>query len=112
METEDGHAREGLHPWEGHKQSTNFDRLKSYFQECKSIGVKYLSFWALSTENFTSRDEKELKMLFKMLEKGMKDFRQEFLKEKVRFRHFGRRDRLSPKIIKLIEDLEEDTKDF
>lgn len=106
-------ARErGLHPWMGHKISSSYERLQSYFDECRSIGVKYLSFWALSTENLDKRESKELKMLFKLLTDSIKNYKQNFLKEKVRFRHFGRKDRLPKAIIEQLADLEELTKNF
>jgi len=106
-------ARErGLHPWIGHQQSASYDRLKQYFDECKSIGVQYLSFWALSTENLDNREQQELQMLFKMLEEAVKKYKENLVNEKVRFRHFGRKDRLPVSIIKAIADLEDATKDF
>ncbi|MFQ5493562.1 MAG: polyprenyl diphosphate synthase [Candidatus Dojkabacteria bacterium] len=106
-------ARErGLHPWMGHKQSTEFSRLKAYFDECREMGVEYLTFWALSTENLTSRDPKEVKMLFKMLKESFKKYKIEFVKEEVRFRHFGRKDRLPEDVLKVIADLEDATKHF
>ncbi len=106
-------ARErGLHPWMGHKISASFERLKEYFDECRSIGVEYLSFWALSTENLDNRDTLELKMLFKILEDSLKNYKEKLVAEKVRFRHYGRKDRLPQYLLDKLADLEQSTKQF
>ncbi|MEI7579471.1 MAG: polyprenyl diphosphate synthase [bacterium] len=105
-------ARErGWYPWIGHRKAVDFERLKALFQECKTIGVKYLTFWAFSTENW-SRDEREIKEIFLIIKRGAKQIKEELIKENIQFRHMGRRDRLPKDVMKIIDDLEKVSQDF
>jgi len=105
----DGNRRwarsQGLAESMGHKVGADFDRLFEIFQEAKNIGVKYLSFWAFSTENW-SRDKNEISLIFQQLTKVMAKGRDVLVKEGIRFRVIGRKDRLPPQLIKGLTDLE------
>lgn len=107
-------AREkGYKPWVGHKANMNKERLEPLFNEATELGIKYVSFWAFSTENWT-RDPKEVEMLLGMLRKGLKDLikKKEKLDEyNVRLRHIGRKDRLPSDVISQFNFLEEYTKE-
>ncbi|MCC6639093.1 undecaprenyl diphosphate synthase family protein, partial [Candidatus Falkowbacteria bacterium] len=55
----------GLPKMEGHtKGLENFKVIVDY---CREIGVKYTTFWALSTDNLKKREDLELQHLFKLL---------------------------------------------
>lgn len=105
----DGNRRwarsQGLAESMGHKVGADFDRLFEIFKEAKNIGVKYLSFWAFSTENW-SRDKNEISLIFQQLTKVMAKGRDILVKEGIRFRVIGRKDRLPPQIVKGLTDLE------
>ncbi len=109
----DGNRRwakeKGLHAWEGHIRSK--DNLNSIFQEAKSLGVRYLTIWAFSTENW-SRSSSEVTKLFSLLEESINGFRKLALENKIRFRHLGRRDRFPKRLMHAIGKLEDETKDF
>jgi undecaprenyl diphosphate synthase len=67
--------------------------------------------WAFSTENW-KRDKGEVDALFSLLRESFKDFKREFVKRKIRFRHIGRRDRLPKDIVSDLETLEKETQSF
>lgn len=101
----------GWFAWVGHRKAVEYERVRNLFNECKEIGVKYLTFWAFSTENW-KRDQKEVEEIFNVMRKSVKSFKNEFIKEQIRFRHMGRRDRLPQDIIAIVDDLEQTTKDY
>jgi len=103
-------AREqGWLPWVGHRKAIQFERLNELFTECKDLGVKYLSFWAFSTENW-SRDKREVKEIFNLIRNVYKLWLKKFQEESIRFRHIGRRDRLPEDIVKILDEFSELTK--
>lgn len=104
-------AREkGWKPWVGHRKASEYERIKALFDMCKQSGIKYLTFWALSTENWLERDPMEQKVLFEIFRKLIEQMRVDFQKEGIRFRHMGRKDRLPKDIIEKIDIIEEETK--
>jgi undecaprenyl diphosphate synthase len=98
-------------PWVGHRKAVKFERLNEIFNECKEIGVKYLSFWAFSTENW-SRDEREIDEIFNLIRNSYAQWLGKFKEDGIRFRHIGRKDRLPKDIIKILNDFAEKTKEF
>lgn len=105
-------AREkGWRPWVGHRKAAEYERIVQLFDECKTLGVKYLSFWAFSTENW-KRDEREVDQIFNVLRNLHDKMKNEFDENQIKFRHFGRKDRLPEDIIAILDDLEERTEDY
>ncbi len=111
----DGNRRwaksKGLIASEGHRRAGSYEHMKDLFESARDMGIKYLSFWGFSTENW-KRDKKEIDELFSLISKAVKEWRKEAAKNKIRFRHIGRRDRLPKEIVKELESLEEETKEF
>lgn len=104
-------AREqGLKAWIGHKTSSQPQRIAEYIAECKDLEVKYLSFWALSTENLTERDPKEVKVIFDQLLNNLQEYKDIMTRENIRFRHLGRKDRMPRPVLDALAELEEATK--
>ncbi len=102
-------ARErNMKPWEGHAKAGTFENLNSLIQEAKKLGVKYLSFWGFSTENW-KREKKEVSIIMRLILKGLNEFDERAEKD-VRFVHIGRKDRLLGKLVERIDSLEEKTK--
>lgn len=99
----------GWLPYVGHRKAINSNKLESMFEECKEFGIKYLSFWGFSTENW-DRDPKEIKEIFNIINKMLPKLKDYFHKNKVRFRHLGRKDRLPNELMKTMRDLENETK--
>ena len=104
-------AREkGLKSVEGYK-AVSYEHLESLFLEAKKAGVKYMSLWIFSTENW-KRPKSEIKFLFNHFSRNVKTLLEGSIKNKVRVRHIGRKDRLPEDIVKSLNELEEKTKGF
>lgn len=91
----------------GHREGAKtLDKILNY---CGKIGVKYLTVYAFSTENW-KRPEKEVNTLMKLFSEYMKKERDKMMKNGIRFMVSGRREGVDPKLIEEIEELEEFTK--
>lgn len=103
-------AREkNWHPWVGHMHIVkDRSRLINLFEEAKILGIKYVTFWAFSTENW-GRDEKEIEVLLNMMRGFTGELLKEGRKRGIRFRHLGRKDRLPKDILEKFEKLERET---
>jgi len=64
-------AKRGLGPVEGHKVAAE-KAIEPIVEHALKLGIKYLTFWAFSTENW-KRDKEELKGLFKIFRDGLKE---------------------------------------
>ena len=105
-------ARErGLSASFGHYTSASDERIMELLLEAKRLGIKYLSLWGFSTENW-KRDSREIKAIFDLLLKKIDKFEEMAHKHRVRFRHVGRKDRLPKKLVKKLINLEKNTKDY
>lgn len=78
--------------------------------EVFGLGIKNLTLYAFSTENW-NRPEEEVKGLFDLMKKFIKKHSKNLLKKNIKLRIFGSRDRLDEKLISDIENAEEATKD-
>ena len=101
----DGNGRwakkRGLPRTAGHAAGAEaFRRTADY---CHSIGVKYLTVYAFSTENW-KRSKEEVGGIMRLLGKYLEEALQDMEKNHVRFRFFGDLSRLSPQLRKLCED--------
>src|SRR3989344_1405123 len=96
---------------EGHKASSSEQFIMALVNEGRRLGVKYLTFWGFSTENW-NRDKREVDDVLNLVLKVIKKFRGKFIEDKVRFRHLGRKDRLPKSLVFEIEKLEKDTLEF
>lgn len=101
----------GWKPWVGHRMAAQYERVKPIFDECKTTGVKYLSLWIWSTENW-DRDPEEIEGIFNVFRELVHWAYEEFPKEHIRFRHIGRKDRLPKDIVSDLVALEERSKEF
>lgn len=79
-------------------------------EEAWDLGIKYLTVYAFSTENW-SRPEEEVNALMKLLRSYMKNCMKRALKNHMRVRVIGDKSKLAPDIRETIERLEEVTKD-
>ena len=93
----------------GHRAGVDaLERLLGY---CNGAGVKYLTVYAFSTENW-KRSKDEVSGLMKLLSAFVKSKEKMLVKNKVRFRVIGRRSDLSAKLQREIAGLEERTAHF
>ena len=109
----DGNGRwaknRGLPRTAGHKAGAEtFRTIANY---CRSIGVKYLTVYAFSTENWR-RSEEEVGGIMKLLAAYLKEALRDMYKNNVRFRFFGDLSRLSPDLQKLCKEAERDSACF
>lgn len=99
----------GLPTLEGHRRGAeNFEKLVDTANE---MGIEVLTGWFFSTENW-KRSENEVNYLFQLVRDFTDKYRKKCVEDQIRFRHFGRRDRLPRDLVKSIEDTEAESKDF
>ena len=91
----------------GHRAGA--DALDRTMHWCKEAGIKYLTVYAFSIENW-KRSEDEVSGLMKLLSHFIKSKERELVENGVAFRVIGRRTDLSEKLQKEIAALEEKTK--
>lgn len=91
----------------GHRQGAkNIEKICS---DAYALGVKYLTVYAFSTENWKRSDE-EVKVLMDIFSKYLKDYLGKAIKNNMKVRIIGDRTALCKDIVKDIENLEEKTK--
>ena len=91
----------------GHRAGAEaLDRCMHY---CKAAGIRYLTVYAFSTENW-KRSREEVSGLMKLLSHFIKSKEKELVGNGVRFRVIGRREDLSERLRGEIAALEEKTK--
>lgn len=101
-------AREkGLPTLEGHRRG--FKKVEDVASECVDKGIKFVSFYLFSTENW-SRAEDEVAYLMDLVRKNAARLKKRFLKEDIRCVVMGRKDPAPEDILKRLTDLEEATK--
>ena len=104
----DGNGRwaqaRGLPRLAGHRAGT--ENLRRVIEACIEFGIKYLTIYAFSTENW-GRPSDEVQGLIKIFEDVIDRELQELYDQGVQLRHLGRLDRLKPgfreKVLRAIE---------
>ena len=109
----DGNGRwakkRGLPRTAGHKAGCeSFRRIANY---CRTIGVKYLTVYAFSTENW-KRSQEEVSGIMFLLERYLKEALEDMDKNRVSFHFFGDLSPLSPKLRKLCEDAQRRSSEY
>lgn len=80
----------------GHVKGTRV--AKKIIQECSRLGVKYLTLYAFSTENWL-RPQAEVTFLMNILRRYLKKETQNLIKENIRFTVIGEIDRLPTDVV-------------
>jgi undecaprenyl diphosphate synthase len=109
----DGNGRwakqRGLPRKAGHKAGAEtFRRIAAH---CNAIGVKYLTVYAFSTENW-KRSEEEVSGIMFLLENYLKEALRDMEKNRIRFRVFGDLSRLAPGLQRLCRETMERSASF
>lgn len=109
----DGNGRwarkRGLPRTAGHAVgSENFRKIATY---CNDIGIKFLTVYAFSTENWKRPDE-EVSTIMSLLEKYIIEAIEEVRKKNLCLRFWGSREGLSDRILKLMTDAEKESDDM
>ena len=92
----------------GHKKGS--ENLKNIALVCNEIGIKALSVYAFSTENW-KRPKAEIDYLMDLPKEFEETFKGQFKEQDIRVIFSGRRDRFPAHVQELIERVEEKTKD-
>ncbi len=90
----------------GHKQGQK--QLKSTLINCVKLGVKVLSVYVFSTENWR-RPETEVSFLLKFLKTSIQDELQELIEEGVKLKFLGDLSEFNSKLIDIIQEAESKT---
>jgi len=104
----DGNGRwalsRGLPRLAGHRAGT--ENLRRIIEACIEFGIKYLTIYAFSTENW-GRPEEEVQGLMRIFEDVIENELQQLADQGVQLRHIGRLDRLKPgfrqKVLQAVE---------
>ena len=106
----DGNGRwakeQGLNRTAGHEKGAS--TVREVTIHCSDIGIKYLTLYAFSTENW-SRPKLEVEFLMKLLERYFKSELEIYLKNNVRFKAIGDISKFSKKLQTIIKDTEDKT---
>lgn len=111
----DGNRRaattKGLPPWDGHRAGVEV--IKGIMEAGEDWGIKHLTFWAWSTENW-KRDKAQVSFVMNLAARYLRDDEAvgALLKHESKFTHFGRKDRIPPDVRLAIEELENKTSGF
>jgi undecaprenyl diphosphate synthase len=92
----------------GHAEGgKTFEKIVRY---CRDIGIKYISFYAFSTENW-KRSSEEISALMVLFKQYLAKV-QNYYKEEVRMVFIGDRSAFAPELIELMNKVENDTRDY
>ena len=108
----DGNGRwakeRGLPRAKGHRAGA--ESVREVMEACKELGVKYLTLYAFSSENW-SRPESEIGALMALLDRFLDEKAAELKKQNVRLQAIGQIERLPEKTRERLERIQEQTKD-
>ncbi len=104
----DGNGRwaqkRGLPRMAGHREGAN--NFRTITRYCNEIGIKYLTVYAFSTENW-NRPKEEVDALMKLLYDYLVESLRDFREENIKTRFIGDRSVLHPKLQELMAEAEE-----
>ena len=96
-----------LPEFDGHL--AGYNALKEVVEASFEQGIKYVSLYAFSTENW-QRDSKEVSHLMRLTLRAISQDLKRFIKSGIRVRIIGHREGLSEKLVAAIEKAEESTR--
>ncbi len=104
----DGNGRwaqkRGLPRMAGHREGAN--NFRTITRYCNDIGIKYVTVYAFSTENW-NRPKEEVDALMKLLYDYLVESLRDFREENIKTRFIGDRSMLHPKLQELMAEAEE-----
>jgi undecaprenyl diphosphate synthase len=108
----DGNRRwaknKGISPLDGHK--SGYETFKKVVDYCFKRGIKVVTVYAFSTENW-KRTEEEVGTLMNLMRFAFKHEISKFKDRDIKVNILGTRDRLPKDILKEVESIESDTSD-
>ena len=102
-------ARErGLPTLEGHRKG--MDAIEALIEGADEAGIKYITFYVFSTENW-GRSKEEVSYLMKLIETMIGKYAKKLKAKNGKMVILGSKDRVSPKLISVLENAEKLTAD-
>ncbi|OGZ63617.1 MAG: di-trans,poly-cis-decaprenylcistransferase [Candidatus Staskawiczbacteria bacterium RIFCSPLOWO2_01_FULL_40_39] len=106
----DGNRRwaknKGKKPFDGHL--AGYKNLLKFGEWCKKKGVKVLTAFGFSTENW-KRSDQEVKYLMKLFEIGLLQSLKKFKKDNVKVKIIGQKEKLPKSLQRVIKKIESET---
>lgn len=106
----DGNRRwakaQGLPTIEGHRKGV--EAIRELIEAAGKAGIKYVTFYVFSTENW-NRSEEEVSYLMKLAEARLPKLIKSMVEKNGRVLMLGSKERVSPKLVSLIEQAERET---
>ncbi len=99
--------KHGLPTYEGHL--AGYNSLKDVIEASAEAGVKYISFYTWSTENW-ARAEEEVRGVMKIIRRLFTVDMKQLVKDDFKLVVLGARDRLPEDVVQMIEEAEEASK--
>lgn len=93
--------KHSCHSSSGHWEGT--DVLMNAVKAAKELGIKALTVYAFSTENWT-RTEKEVDLLMELFEISLRNKRSSMIENGVRLHHIGNPSRFPPSFLNVLEE--------
>lgn len=93
--------RAGFERIRGHEKG--IDAVRTTVTECARLGVEALVLYAFSEENW-QRPQREISLLFQLLKRFLVAERDTLMQNRVRLLHAGRRARLQPDVLALLDE--------
>ena len=93
----------------GHEAGS--ETVRCVLNYCRDAGVRYLTLYAFSTENWT-RPRAEVSGLMSLLGTFIKTYERELIEKRVRLRVIGRREDLPAHLVRALTRLEKETAGF
>lgn len=92
----------------GHRQGVK--TLTKIVKECSKIGIKHLTVYAFSTENW-NRPQKEIDYLMSLIERYLNRIEKQLYKSDIRLKVIGEKTKLNDYLLSVIDTIESKTKD-
>lgn len=104
-------SKRSLNPWMGHEFGA--DKVNELVEWCLELGVKSVTFYAFSTENFL-RPSPEVNEIMRIVEERLREVLSDerLHKNKVRVKAIGRLSLMPTRLQQLVREVEEATKDY
>jgi undecaprenyl diphosphate synthase len=96
----------GLPSFDGHQKG--YENIISFAEWCNNKGVKVLTAFGFSTENW-KRTPEEVEYLMRLVDKGLSESLPRFQKEGLRVKIIGQKKRLPEFVQKTVQKVEEET---
>ena len=93
----------GLSPMEGHRAGArNLEQIVDY---CQKLGVRYLTVYALSTENWKKRARREVKAIFDLLVEIARRKKEEYKRRGIKMMVLGNFQAFPLRVRRVIEEI-------